>query len=251
MKIVKVLWLGCWSLLCWPAAPALPAQEPLPDSISVRATGTVMAKPDAVFITLYVLGEGPTAERALKEASRKAEQIKSALGQGFPEIKELRFADVKMGEKSARIVRYDDADRPPRPEVAKSLLIIAEAASGNLHKIIDVALDSGATLQPGVPGQIGEPGSVVQYGLLAPAKAEAEAMQQALAEARERASRLAQAAGKRIGEIIAIADEGLPWTARPVYGRPVQPQLPTRYVSASSEGVEVSRALRVTFELKK
>jgi uncharacterized protein YggE len=251
MKSFRLPVFGCCAWLWWLSGALLAAQETLPNSISVRATGTVMTKPDAVFITVYVVAEAATIEKALQQTSRKADEIKSALAQGFPEIKELRVAEVKIGEKSGRIVRYDDAERPPRPEAAKSVLIVVEAASTNLHKIVDTALELGARLQCGIAAQLGDPGSVVQYGLMDPGKAEAEAMQQALAEAHERASRLAAAAGGRLGEIIAIADEGPPWPARAVYWRSGQPQLPARYVSTSSEGVEVSRAIRVTYELKK
>jgi uncharacterized protein YggE len=232
--------------------PRLAAEEVPRNTISVRASSSVSIKPDTIYISLYVPADGMLTEDAVKAANAKSDEIKGALTKVFPKLKDISIVPIKMGEKASRIYRSEDIAQPPRPEVINRLIITAEPAlDRDLPKIIDTALRAGAVLQvPSSATYAGDLGSVVRYGIADYKRAEAETRSKALNDAREKASELAKAAGKSVGELVSIADEGASPSFDYDYTRSAKGKLPTEYLSFSNEPIEVRLFFRVTFELK-
>lgn len=230
------------------AVTAFAAPDTRTDTITARGMATTNVTPDTVFITLFVSDQGMVAEQAVAKVDEKAGVIKAALLKAYPQISAITVSDVKLGEKSSRVFRSEEANEPPRPEAVKRLLITLNFGDTNLSKIVDTALMSGATLQVASPTYSGDLGTVIQYGLVSAGRIEAEVTASALADAQRRAGELAKAVGKSLGLLVSVSEDAVMNYA--VYPRGSQARLPTKYVAGSPDDVEISRAVQVTYQWK-
>jgi uncharacterized protein YggE len=231
-----------------PVNPVIAGGEIPPNSLSVRCSATISAQPDTVYVVLYITGDGMLTEDAVRNVTAKSDEIRNMLTKAFPELKQMEIVRVKLGEKSSRVYRSDDAVQPPRPEVINRLTITMDAnSSDDLPKIVDTALRAGATFQVSQHAQFaGDLSSVVGYGVADPKKLQNDLWSKALKEAEDKASELAKIAGGTVGDLISVAEEpgsiyeyGFVRTAR---GR-----LPTRYFSFANEPIDIGTTLRVIF----
>src|SRR5436190_7624951 len=128
-----------------PVNPVIAGGEIPPNSLSVRCSATISARPDTIYVTLYITGDGMLTEDAVRNATAKSDEIKNALAKTFPKLKQMEIVRVKLGEKSSRGYRPDEAGQPPRPEVINRLTVTMDAnSSDDLPKIVDTALRAGA-----------------------------------------------------------------------------------------------------------
>jgi uncharacterized protein len=246
--------LGLAFLYLTTGRPLSAGEEAAPNTISVRASSSVSIKPDTIYVSLYVLGDGMLTEDAVKAANQKSDEIKAALTKAFPKIKELSIVPVKMGEKTSRIYRADETGQAPHPEVINRLLLATEASAGNdVPKIIDTALRAGAVLQVASnTSYAGDLGSAVRYAVADYKRAEDQARSKALDDAREKASALAKVGGRSLGDVVSMSDESpSPTYDYNYYAGANRPKWPTRYLSFSNEPIEITSFFRVAFELKK
>ncbi|MGA2140047.1 MAG: SIMPL domain-containing protein [Verrucomicrobiia bacterium] len=243
---MKVLTTAILSLILTGAVFSAP--EVRTDTVTVKGVATTNVTPDTVFITLFVIDQGMVAEQAVAKVDEKAKAIKAALLKAHPEISAITVSDVKLGEKSSRVFRAEEANEPPRPEAVRRLLITLNFGAGDLGKIVDTALLGGAALQIPSPSYSGDLGSVIQYGLVSVGKVEAELTASALADAQRRAGVLAKAGGKSLGQLLSVSEDAVMNYA--VYPRGSQARLPTKHVAGSPDDVEMSRAVQVTYQWK-
>lgn len=211
----------------------------------------MMAKPDTIYITLHISGDGMLTEDAVKSVDAKSNEIRNVLASTFPKLKEVAITTVKLGEKSSRGYRPDMAE-PPRPEAINRLTITMDiGAADDISKIIDTALRAGAMLQVASHAQFaGDLGSVVRYGIADAKKLEADVWSQALKEANQKAAELAKLAGGTIGDLVSIGEEsGSIYDYN--FARMSRGGLLARHLSFSNDPIEIGSNLRVTFELKK
>jgi uncharacterized protein YggE len=211
----------------------------------------LIRKPDIAYITLFLTADGVLLEDAVRESATKVERVRSALQTTYREIRDVHIQDVHLGEAKLAMGFQRDKANPPRPEVVKSVLITIPADPLLAVKIVDTAVRLGCTMSAST-GAFGPPQpSVILYGLSEPADAEQEAVTRAINEAKEKASRIARMMERRIGTVQSIsAMENLISIALPGEIKRVRDTFRlTKYLSFSSDRVEVPGRISLTFEL--
>jgi uncharacterized protein YggE len=227
-----------------------PDQDHRP-GITVTGDAILTRKPDRAYATLYVRADAILLEDAVKEVASKTEQVLRALRETYgADIKDIQVKDVYAGEGKPALGLGRDKSNPPRPEVVKGLLVVLPAKQELAVKIVDTACRMGCLMAnpAGAPG-FGGAQSVILYGLAEPEEAEQEAMALAVAEAKDKASRIAKTLEKRLGTVRHISamvfhspEEFTRRRTTPLLGR-------ESYLSASVEQVEVPGKVSVRFEL--
>jgi uncharacterized protein YggE len=228
----------------------IPEQDPRP-GITVTGDVVITRKPDVAYVTLYVRADGILLEDAIREAASKAEQVLGALRDTYgADIKDIQIKDVHAGEGKPAMGLMRDKSNPSRPELVKGLLVVLPAKQDLAVKIVDAACRMGClmTNPVGTPGLVG-PQSVILYGLAEPEEAEQEATALAVAEAKDKASRISKMLEKRLGTVRHISamvfhspEDFMRRRRTPLLGR-------ESYLSASVEQVEVPGKVTVGFEL--
>jgi uncharacterized protein len=238
---------GAMLLGIWLAGAAL-ADE---NSVSVVGKGEVKVKPDAAFVTMYVKADALTMVDAAKQAGEKVDEVKKAL-KIYKEIKGIAVTDASMGELERQSVSPDDKEESQHPEVVRQLRITMRPDPVKVCQVIDTAISAGALMQSSSHISYGGDGeTIVMYGVLKPADAEAQANQAALADARKRAESLAALVGKKVGGVMRIAgDASAAASPMTVLIDERESNAPAIYIGRSSEEIVVPGSLTVVFELK-
>jgi uncharacterized protein YggE len=175
-------------------------------TVSVTGNAILVRGPDVAYITLYVFANGMLLEDAIKQATAKIEQVNKTLKDIFPEIKETQLKDIFVGESKSYSYMGGDKGEPPQPEVIKGLLVITSPHIDLTTKIVDTASRMGCIIQnPADPYSGSYPRGVVLYGLADYEEAEQEAIESALADAKQNASTTARILSKQVGSIKQIS----------------------------------------------
>ncbi|HEU0297212.1 MAG TPA: SIMPL domain-containing protein [Anaerolineales bacterium] len=223
-------------------------------TVSVTGSAIIVRQPDIAYIALYVRMNGILLEDAIRDATNKLEQISTTLKNSFPEIKEIQPKDIYVGESKSYSFMAREKAEPPQPEVIKGLLVLTSPHSDLTTKIVDTASRMGCIIQNPTDPHLGSyPRGVVLYGLADYEEAEQEALENAITDAKENASKAARILNKQINSIKEISsvetlrmkmahDETI-WLNRNII------VFPTSYLSVSPQQVEVSVKVSVTFEL--
>jgi hypothetical protein len=201
-----------------------------------------------------VRAEGILLEDAVREAASKTEQVLRALREAYGSgIKDIQVKDLYAGEGKPSLGLGVPRDRsnPPRPEVVTGLLVVLPAKSDLAVKIVDSACRMGCLMANPSGAFPAGPGTqnVILYGLAEPEEAEQEATALAVAEARDRAVRIAKTLEKRIGAVRHIG--AMVFHMPEDFARRRRTPLLSResYLSASADQVEVPARVLLGFEL--
>jgi len=121
---------------------------------------------------------------------------------------------------------------------------------GEVFELIDIAIRSGALMQ--LPSSIRYPNdirSVVVYGLTESSEYVQKLHETVIADSKQRAQKIASAAGKQIGEILKIEyPKYSPWNMpRHIYGRIAD--FPTEYIGSDQDEIYLDHEVSVTFAL--
>jgi uncharacterized protein YggE len=221
---------------------------------SVHATGDIILtrKPDVAYITLYIRADGALLQDAAKEAAAKVEQLQRALRDTYgSEIHDINTKDVHVGDGKPQvgmaIVR--DKTNPPRPEVVKGILIAIPPKPELAIRIVDSACRMGCLMANPAGTPLAHPFSVILYGLVAVEDAEQEAIALAIAEAKDKASRIAKGFQKSIGAVKHVSAMAF-HSPEEFTRRNRTPLLPRgTYLSLAPDQIEVPARVAVSFQL--
>jgi uncharacterized protein YggE len=218
--------------------------------ISVTGEAVVTRKADLAYVTLFITADGILLEDAVKESTRKVEQALQTLRDTYRDIRDIQIKDMSVGESKPALGFARDKTYPPRPEVVKGVLVTILPDPELAVKIVDTASRIGCTLG-GPTAVLGgqHPQHAILYGIAEPAEAQQEATARAIAEAKEKASRLARMVEKRIGSIRSVGSTELMMPEDMMMSRKNPILLRARYLSSSPDAVEISAKVHVTFEL--
>ncbi|MBT9244380.1 SIMPL domain-containing protein [Gemmobacter fulvus] len=171
------------------------AADPAPQ-ITVTGEGQVNGAPDLATISLGVTTEGATAAEAMAANSAELARVMGNLTMAGIAAKDVQTTGLSInpnwqndssGATAPRIAGY----------IASNMLTVRVRALEGLGSVLDAAVKDGANTLNGV-----------EFGLADPAPAMDEARKRAVADARGRATLLAEAAGVTLGKIVSISESG-------------------------------------------
>lgn len=224
------------------AAPALAQQPegPVPRTLTVTVTDTVLVAPDRVTLRFAVVTRDAEPEPARRQNAEAAEAALAAVrALGIPE-RQIQLLTLRLDED----VEYQDGRRVRRGYVARREVRVVLDDLGRLPQLVAAVVEQGANELGGI-----------EYGLRNRAAAEDRALQAASARARAKAEVLAASLGVTLGRV-AAASEGafavIP--PQPRLGMAMARQeaaFDPSEAGAYAEGeIEVRSTLTVSFEIQ-
>lgn len=173
---------------CAPAATApAAAQNPPSRTISVSGTGSVTITPDIAYITIGVHTEGANVTEALASNTQQAKTVSDALTGLGVDAKDIQTTAFNV---------YPMQNYGPSGEmldlkyVVDNSVYITVRDLNKMGEILSTVVGSGANNISGI-----------QFDVADRSKAETEARQKAVNDARAQAEELAAAAGVKLGKI--------------------------------------------------
>lgn len=181
-------------LLSVMAMPALAAENPIP-SINVNATSSVSVNPDQAVITLAVVTNDSTAQKASeKNAKLSNSVIEALLAKGISRDK-IQTANFSVWP----VYNYDE--KRDKPQIigysAQNQVQVTTKDLAGVGTIIDAAITAGAN-------QVQD----VRFLKEDTAPATQEALQKACITARSKAETVAAALGLKLGRVLQINESG-------------------------------------------
>jgi uncharacterized protein YggE len=264
--------LGLASAGC-AATPAVLNVYPsaLPEGISVTGEGEAHAAPTLAYTTLGVEIRAPRAEQAIAGANDRMARVLAALRQagvadrdlrttGFSVVFEQRWdeppsvplappppvpASPPRGSKdmatSAPAIAHAYAPAPA-PDVLRGEYVVRNSVMvtvrdvAQLGGVISVATNAGANEVQGVSMEIEDPAPLV-----------AAAREEATKDAQQKAARLAQLLGVKLGPVVSVSDEagGAPYPM----AAPMVRAMEAKAVPIEAGELTVSRTVRLTYAI--
>lgn len=212
------------------AAIAQPAPSPaLLGTVTVSGTGRSSVAPDRFSFFVGVQTVGPSVEAAVAENNRRVASVIAALkkaGARDEDIQTSQFSiypqqDYQEG-KLPRILGY---------QVTNNVTVRSEKV-GEAGRLLGIAVAAGVNNSSGINFEVSDPARGRDQGLRA-----------AFADARAKASLLAQASGRTLGRTVTIT-EGTQHNPQPM---PMQRAMAMEATSASADVPVESGSQRLTF----
>jgi uncharacterized protein YggE len=206
--------------------------------LTVSGSGQARVTPDEATVRLGVTAQAPTARAAQEQVNRVANAILAAVRTLGVEAKDIQTSDLSLNP----VYSQGRGQELQEPRItgyqASNVVSIRLEDLTKVGPVIDVGLSSGANRLEGV-----------FFGLRNDQAARAEALTDAVREARSKAEALARALRVRLLEIIEVAEGGVTISPPPTpfRGRVAMAEMAmdsSTPVSAGEVGVEASVTLR-------
>lgn len=187
---IMCLFLGMFLL----ATPGAAAGEELGRTITVEGEGRAASAPDTAVIQTGVVTRSAAAGEALSANSKAMEKVMDVLKRH-----EIAAEDIQTASLSV-IPEYGRDERGRRdPEIAgyrvTNLVRVRVRKLSELGQVLDALVKAGSNQIAGIGFEIDDPAAFLE-----------QARRQAVADARGRAELYAQAAGVRLGRVLAISE---------------------------------------------
>ena len=196
MKRVIMI-LMATALLASPAAAQTgvstpPREAAVLETVSVTGTATLSQMADRVTFTAGVQTTAPSVEDAVRQNNQKVQQVLDALKRAGVEAKDLKTSHFELYPQE----RYTEERGPVVTgyRVANQITVRRNMPV-DIGKLMQTAITAGANTVTGLHFSVSEP-----------ARAHAEGLKNAFANARQKAEALAAAAGRRVGRAISITE---------------------------------------------
>ena len=204
------------------------------NTVTASGAGTTQAVPDTAEMSFGVTTMSPNAKSALDDASRSAEQIASALKKQGIADEDIQTRDVSVYPQTV-----DQDGKQVITGYQASLSVQVKVRDiAKLGEVISAANAAGANTISGPTFSIGDP-----------APARAEAIDEAVADARKSAEAMAEAAGKSVGEVLSMSSSDVGMVAEAMYSTADMAGA-ARDVPIEPGQLDISASVVVVFELK-
>jgi uncharacterized protein YggE len=265
--------LVCGWLACGFAGPSAAQVQPLPtmaagDGISVYGTGELAVRPNLVEIDMTVSGKAElTGDALVKYRDAKKRLVESLEKLGLSDLStHERGVSISSGTASGQPQRFvngvPQTVGKPQIEVTSKLQVrltnVRETPQEELIKtigrLIDVAQDAGASIGLTAAeiqmrqryGVYDYSGTTVQFVVDDLVELREKAYEKAVADARDRAARLARLNQVKLGGALSVQEVQVAGDAD-ASARPINPFLPyAMNFGAGSSSPEVSRGPRIS-----
>ena len=220
-------------------ASQTPYVPPIMETISVTGTGRANVTPDRVTFTVGVQTVAATVDQAVNENNRKVAAVIAAL-------KAAGASDQQIQTSNFSIWPQQDHQQGKLPQ------ILGYQVSNTITVRRENVTDAGRLMQAAVNAGVNT-SSGLQFEVTDPARGREGALQAAYADARAKATLLAQAAGRTLGRAVTIAEGAGGVTPPQPYPRAVMMRAEAAHVGdvpveAGSE--ERVHTISVVFELR-
>lgn len=219
-------------------------------SITVTGEAVLVRKPDVAYVNLFIRSDGTLLQDALRENAATVDQVRQALLDAYPEIRDIEIQDVFMGEGRHATGLVGDKATIARPEVIRSFLVTIPPDQVLGIAIADRAMRLGCLMRSPIVFIGGlNPQSTIAFGIVEPATAKDDALKEALDNAKDKAQRLAGFMGKNIGAIEQVSVLESPGSFEMTRQSRHAAWSRIKYLSNSADGIEISAKISVTFKL--
>jgi uncharacterized protein YggE len=172
------------------------------NTVTASGTGTTQAAPDTAEMSFGVTTTSANAKSALDDASKAAEQIASAVKKQGIAAEDIQTRDVSVYPQTT-----DQNGKQVITGYQAALSVQVKVRDiAKLGEIISAANAAGANTISGPTFTIDDP-----------APARAQAIDEAVADARKSAEAMANAAGKSIGEVLSMSSSDVGMVPGPMY----------------------------------
>ena len=203
------------------------------NTVTASGAGTAQAVPDTAEMSFGVTTMSPNAKSALDEASKVAEQIASALRKQGIADEDIQTQDVSVYPQT---VDQDGKQVITGYQASLSVRVKVRDIS-RLGEVISAANAAGANNVSGPTFTIDDP-----------APARAQAIDEAVADARKSAEAMAEAAGKSVGDVLSMSSSDAGMVAQ-AYGA-LDAAGAAKAVPIEPGQLDISANVVVVFELK-
>ena len=216
------------------AAPAR-AQPVAPNTLVVTGEATATAAPDRAVIRLGVQTRAATAAEALRRHEADVAAVLTAVRRFGVADRQIQIEALQLGENYG----------PNGPEgyVAQRVVAVTTDSLRLVPEMVAAVVSEGANRLDGLT-----------YTLRDPEPVEDRALTDAVGRAREKAERLAAAAGRRLGEVVSVSEQGVvpvqPFEAAGLSDRPVQASVPAQPGAYSAGTTSVRAVVVVQYRLE-
>lgn len=227
--------------------------QPSQRTFSVSAEGTIQAIPDIAQISLSVLTEGGKNLAELqKENTTKMNGITDFLSSQKIDAKDIQTRDYSINPRyqyfNCSTPKSDDNPSPcPPPEITgysiSQTLVVKIRNLDTMGTIISSAVEKGANNVSGPEFTIDDPTTLEQ-----------EALDQAIAKAKDKAKKLSKSAGYGMGRLISLSEESQSTPPYPMasfgMGGDAMEMKAAQTPSFQAGSQEIKATVTLTYEIK-
>ncbi len=219
---------------------AQPAAVPPPDTVSVTGSGHVSVTPDRFSFNATVQTIAPTVEEAVNENNTKVAAVIAALKNAGAKSEEIQTSNFSI---------YPQQDYSQQQQ-GKLPRVVGYQVSNSITVVKKQIADAGRLLQAAIAAGVNQT-SGLSFSVSDSTRGRDEGLRAAFADARAKASLLAQAAGRTLGPAMTITEIGSqsPQPPRPMGAR-VMAAVVAEPVPVESGTEELSFTVSVVFALK-
>ena len=224
--LVSVVMTGCTTKVV-----SAPAGSPTVNTVTSSGSGTVSAAPDIAIMSFGVSAKSDNAKSALDSVSGKATKVSDALRKAGVADKDIQTQNISIypqTDQTGKVTGYQ-----------ASLTVTAKVRDlAKLSSVIGAASSAGVDSVNGPTFSISEDAPYTD-----------QAVQKAVDDARRTASAMAKAAGKTVGAVVSMTNNG----SSPVSPVPFAAALDSQAAKAvpiQPGQLDVTSNLTVVFELK-
>src|SRR3954466_13636748 len=179
-------------------AQTAPPREPAPvDTVSVTGTARVTTTPDRFSFNVSVQTISPTVEEAVNENNRKVAAVIAALKNAGAKPEEIQTSNFSI---------YPQQDYSQQQQ-GKLPRVVGYQVSNSITVTKKQIADAGRLLQAAIAAGVNQT-SGLSFSVSDPSRGRDEGLRAAFADARAKASLLAQAAGRTLGPAMTITELG-------------------------------------------
>jgi uncharacterized protein YggE len=222
-------------------AQTAPPREPAPvDTVSVTGNARVTTTPDRFSFNVSVQTISPTVEEAVNENNAKVAAVIAALKNAGAKADEIQTSNFSIFPQQD----YSQQQQGKLPRLigyqVSNSITVTKKEIASAGKLLQAAIGAGVNQSSGLSFSVSDPSRGRDEGLRA-----------AFADARAKASLLAQAAGRTLGPAIAITEGGASNPQpRPFVGGRVMAAQVTSEVPVESGSEDLPFTVSVVFAMR-
>jgi uncharacterized protein YggE len=218
-----------------------PPREPAPvDTVSVTGTARITTTPDRFSFNVSVQTISPTVEEAVNENNAKVAAVIAALKNAGAKSEEIQTSNFSIYPQQD----YSQQQQGKLPRLlgyqVSNSITVTKKEIASAGKLLQAAIGAGVNQSSGL-----------SFAVSDPARGRDEGLRAAFADARAKATLLAQAAGRTLGPAMAITEGGASNPQpRPMMGARVMAAQVASEVPVESGSEELAFTVSVVFALR-